>query len=166
MSCRPFRVCAAMANNLHDDLLDVAAQLARLDTARPRQATLRRAVSSAYYALFHALAYLCADGLVGYSKSWEYFTPIYRSLDHGKAKNVLEALRRARGGDFVLIAQIFVELQREREKADYDLEYRTGRLETLDLIERARTAIERVKMLSPDDKLRLATQLIQKTRTK
>lgn len=32
---------------------------------RPRQAELRRAMSAAYYALFHALAYCCADRLAG-----------------------------------------------------------------------------------------------------
>lgn len=150
-----------MANHLHDDLLGIAEQLARLDAGKPRQAALRRAVSTAYYAVFHALAHHCADKLVGYSKPWEYFTPIYRSLGHGRTKSVLEDLRRTESGDFVLIAQTFAELQREREKADYDPEYRTGRLETLDLVARAKAAIESIEALSPDDKLRLATQLIR-----
>lgn len=39
----------------HDDLLRQAERLAKLDPKRPRQANLRRAVSSAYYALFHFL---------------------------------------------------------------------------------------------------------------
>ncbi len=42
--------------SLHADLLDPAEQLAQLDPRRPKQANLRRAVSSAYYALFHLLA--------------------------------------------------------------------------------------------------------------
>ena len=42
--------------SLHDDLLEQAQQLAQLDARRPKQANLRRVVSSAYYALFHLLA--------------------------------------------------------------------------------------------------------------
>ena len=37
------------------DLLDQAAHLAARESKRPRQASLRRAVSAAYYALFHLL---------------------------------------------------------------------------------------------------------------
>jgi hypothetical protein len=36
-----------------DDLLQQARQLAQIDPRRPKQANLRRAVSAAYYALFH-----------------------------------------------------------------------------------------------------------------
>lgn len=38
-----------------DDLLGQANFLLQLDTRRPKQANLRRAVSAAYYALFHFL---------------------------------------------------------------------------------------------------------------
>jgi hypothetical protein len=41
--------------SLHADLLEQAGNLARLDPTRPKQVNLRRAVSSAYYALFHLL---------------------------------------------------------------------------------------------------------------
>lgn len=41
--------------SLHDDLLKQAEQLAIADPRKPRQASLRRAVSAAYYALFHKL---------------------------------------------------------------------------------------------------------------
>src|SRR5271154_1505744 len=40
---------------LHDDLLDQAEQLATREPKRPKQASLRRAVSTSYYALFHLL---------------------------------------------------------------------------------------------------------------
>ena len=38
-----------------NDLLELAQHLAKLDSENPRQACLRRAVSTAYYALFHLL---------------------------------------------------------------------------------------------------------------
>jgi hypothetical protein len=41
--------------SLHGDLLQQAEHLARLEPRRPRQASLRRAISTAYYALFHLL---------------------------------------------------------------------------------------------------------------
>lgn len=41
--------------SLHDDLKKQAWHLATREPKRPRQASLRRAISSAYYALFHLL---------------------------------------------------------------------------------------------------------------
>lgn len=41
---------------LCDDLLEQAFHLARREPTRPRQASLRRALSTSYYALFHFLA--------------------------------------------------------------------------------------------------------------
>ena len=56
------------------------------------QATLRRAVSTIYYAAFTCLANVCADKLVGQyhrlddvgKRAW---VQVYRSVDHGKAKS-------------------------------------------------------------------------------
>ena len=52
-----------------DDLLRIAEGLARgalgSGMGRPRQAELRRAISAAYYAMFHALALCGANTLVG-----------------------------------------------------------------------------------------------------
>jgi len=41
--------------SIHADLLAQAKQLARKEPQRPRQASLRRAVSAAYYALFQMI---------------------------------------------------------------------------------------------------------------
>ena len=40
---------------LSNDLLEQALHLATRESKRPRQASLRRAISSAYYGLFHLL---------------------------------------------------------------------------------------------------------------
>ena len=40
---------------MYKDLLEQALRLAKLDAKKPKQANLRRAISSAYYALFHML---------------------------------------------------------------------------------------------------------------
>ena len=77
-----------------EDLIRIARGLAGGaiggNIGRPRQAELRRAVSAAYYALFHALARCCADTLVGAtpaSRSQTAWTQTYRALEHGYAKN-------------------------------------------------------------------------------
>ena len=56
---------------------------------RPRQTELRRAVSAAYYALFHTLANSCATTLVGSTRANRDQTAwrqTYRSLEHGHAQ--------------------------------------------------------------------------------
>jgi hypothetical protein len=150
---------------MHDDFLEIAGHLAQLEEGKPRQASLRRAVSSAYYALFHALAALCADELVGYSKPWNVYAPIYRTLDHGRAKDVFKRMLSGADPDMAAIGQTFILLQEQRHTADYDPSpFRIGRAETLDLIEQAKQAIYRLKTLSKDQRLLVATQLIARTR--
>jgi hypothetical protein len=155
---------------MQDDLLEVAAHLAQLEEGKPRQVSLRRAVSTAYYALFHALAALCANELIG-SKPWEVYTPIYRTMDHGRAKDVFRRIASVRGRHIAVIGETFILLQENRHWADYDPSpFRVGpsktlgRAETLDLIEQARLAIVQVKNLAPEDRLFVATQLIARTR--
>jgi hypothetical protein len=41
--------------SLHDDLIEQARHLAGREPKRPRQASLRRAIAAAYYAVFHLL---------------------------------------------------------------------------------------------------------------
>ena len=77
-----------------DDLIRIAEHLASGGLGggigRPVQAELRRAVSAAYYALFHALSRSCANILVGVapaSRSQPAWSQVYRALEHGYAKN-------------------------------------------------------------------------------
>lgn len=82
----------------HDDLLQQAHHLARLDRRRPKQASLRRAVSAAYYALFH---HLIAEA-VAYWRIEEQRHTLARVFEHGKMKNACINLqinqRRREGG--------------------------------------------------------------------
>ena len=94
---------------------------------QPTDAELRRAVSTAYYALFHALAGCCADLLVGsaYANTGnslhELWIQTYRGLSHGTA------LRRCAAnfmGTFPAAIQNFgrqfVRMQNQRHDADYN----------------------------------------------
>ena len=91
---------------------------------RPRGTDLRRAVSTAYYAMFHCLARSCADTLIGKSgtvRGTDAWTRTYRALDHNAAK------RRCQDAKSIarfpkntrLFAKTFVQIQEQRHRADY-----------------------------------------------
>lgn len=150
-----------------DDLIDLARELENREAGRPKSVSLRRAVSSAYYGLFHALAYLCADQSIGWRRPYDLFTPIYRSLDHGRARSALSAIRQQgqRGTPTEVVALAFAALQDARHDADYSPEsFSFNRGGALELIGVAERAIVAVNTLSADEKLTLAVKLVFKSR--
>lgn len=152
---------------IHDDLLELADHLARREAGRPKQISLRRAISTAYYAVFHALAHLCAKELVGWAKPWEAFTPIYRALDHSAAKKLFDRDRDGQiyGEDVAEIGRIFISLQQARYTADYDPEpFSPSRREALELIRLARQAVQATRTIKADKRLLLAVHLIVRQR--
>ena len=113
-----------------EELLTLAGVLATgSGPGRPPQVELRRAVSTAYYALFHALANNCADLLVGRrspTQTNQAWRQTYRALDHGEVrrkctqgpgKPILDNHFLRAIQDF---AKQFVKMQETRHKADYD----------------------------------------------
>jgi hypothetical protein len=134
-------------------LLALAEELAK---SLERSLTLkRRAVSTAYYAVFHALAQVCADELLGRrsgTRSEEY-ERVYRSLEHG----TLAALER--------IGNRVAELQSERIRSDY---LPSGALYTrdqcLDLVRSAQSAVRSIGALAASDRRTLAIYLLFKNR--
>lgn len=108
------------------DFIATAKELVRADTrGRPRETNLRRAVSTTYYALFHALATCCADTLVGgpsSNRSEGAWTQVYRSLRHGDARPRCSNQRMVQElpSDIQGFARLFVEMQIARHEADYN----------------------------------------------
>ena len=111
------------------DLIRIAERLASgaigSGVGRPRQAELRRAVSAAYYAMFHALAQCCADTLVGATptrRNRQAWRQTYRALEHGFVRN--QCANQSMLSRFPLEIQkfgdLFVYMQRLRHIADYD----------------------------------------------
>lgn len=145
-----------------DDLLTLAEELAEREPRRPRRTSLRRAATTAYYAVFHALAKMCADQLVGASRPWDLYTPLYRSLDHGAARKTFERARKGLpGGDVTTIGLAFISLQDARIEADYFPEpFKYSRREVKDLILEARSAVAAIDSLPSEIKLRLAVQFL------
>jgi uncharacterized protein (UPF0332 family) len=153
---------------VHDDLIATARRLAKANPARPRQADLKRAVSTAYYALFHALARQCADLLVGVGqdRSAQAWTQVYRSLEHGVAKNsCVAAAKQGFPNGIVSFANTFVILQEERHRADYDPDSRYTRPEVLALISVSEQAVSMLKTAPRKDRRAFSVwALLQKKR--
>jgi hypothetical protein len=149
-----------------DDLIAIAEELSKREARRPKRASLNRAVSTAYYALFHALAELCARELIGNYRPWKPFRLIYRSLDHAGTRRVFErAAGTAESSAPVLdIGRAFILLQSERHKADYDPEYAPMREDTLELVERAREGVASIRALGASDRKLLAALLVSRIR--
>lgn len=112
------------------DLIETARGLTELSPRRPVQANLRRAVSTAYYAMFHCLASSAANLLIGrrgnrssarHQAAWHQ---VYRALEHGMARNACQHKQVLE--EFPLeirdFAQSFVDLQQARQRADYSLD--------------------------------------------
>jgi uncharacterized protein (UPF0332 family) len=127
----------------------------------------RRAVSTAYYSVFHALARLCADELIGKNgRSSRDYERVYRSLDHGPLKSAFERSPLKDDPSLREIGDYVVALQSARHKADYMPPKRDllRREECLELIEAAKSAIERLKGLGPTERRTLSVHLLFKNR--
>ena len=144
--------------DLHDDLMDLAQDLATRERGKPKQASLRRAVSSAYYALFHRLTFDAARFLVAtsYKKPHrkELQVAVRRAFDHAQMKQVARSfgagapvrpwralLPNGRvSPELQRVGQTFVSLQERRHSADYDAGASFARADTLALVARLRRA--------------------------
>ena len=112
---------------LHDDLLRQALRLAHNEPVRPKQASLRRAVSTAYYSLFHLLV---SDAAANWKRK-DLRPQLGRAFDHGTMKaasnRVQDRSRFPLGEQDPLVvsalrnvAKAFTQLQEQRHAADYD----------------------------------------------
>jgi uncharacterized protein (UPF0332 family) len=132
--------------------LDTAKHLAASLKGKPRQAHLRRAVSTAYYALFHHLAKSCADTVVGSVKAKRCqpaWRQTYRSLAHGPARAACnnKALLIKFPPAIQDFANLFVQMQVKRHEADYDPTAKLAKssvLTDIGQVEAAIDAFERV----------------------
>ena len=127
----------------------------------------RRAVSKAYYAMFHTLAKLCADELLGAGsdrRSEEYIR-VYRSLEHGTLKTAFKTAPLNRTVALQRIGNRVVRLQSERIRFDY---LPSQQLYTKDqcraLVESAKTGIAAIAVLPQSDRRILAVSLLFKSR--
>lgn len=150
-------------------LLWLADDLSRKSVELRSAALQRRAVSTAYYAVFHALARLCAAELLGADistkKTMEY-ERVYRALDHGPLKTAFISVPLKDVAQVKAIGDRVVELQSERIRSDYlpagKRLYKAA--ECARLVQSARSAVELIEKLSANDRRTLAVYLIFKNR--
>ena len=140
--------------SLHGDLLRQARHLATRESRRPKHASLRRAISAAYYALFHLLIYEATTRLVTGRDRARLRQALGRAFAHahmkeaaqGFASNSLSLKMQPAIGELTLqpelvsVAATFVDLQQARHEADYDTGRRFTRRESLDLVDQAEQA--------------------------
>ena len=148
-----------------DELLRLAKVLASSGEA-PIWVARNRAVSTGYYALFHAFAELCARELVGAFRPWLPFRHVYRSLDHSQARQILDAVKKdgAASAEMKSIASLFVELQGWRHDADYDPGFRISSGELATLLDQIGDAIANLGGLAAVERKMLAARLVGRTR--
>ena len=111
---------------MHQDLLNLARHLVDRNPGAPIQADLRRAVSTAYYAVFHLLI---SETVTRYIVGADFQARVGRSFVHGKMKDLCKSyvnkLTNKVGQAVPLqvrqIASDFVALQTARHRADYNL---------------------------------------------
>ena len=156
--------------SLAQDLLEQARHLARREARRPKQASLRRAVSAAYYAVFHLLIEEASRGVVAGDAGTTPLRPLVgRSYDHGEMRRVCNVW--ASGGtmpaavsayikppfpaDLRVVADIFTRLQSRRHAADYDTGTPLSRGETLDQVELAASAFAAWDRVRPTEEARV-----------
>ena len=123
-------------------------------TAPATQTELHRAVSCAYYAMFHTLAVSNANTLIGASPAdqqrWAW-QQTYRAADHRPTRNKLS--RASLSSRFPAtvrdFGEVFTFAQQTRHSADYDPHSQFSPTDVSGLIDRVETAISAFNQ-SPD----------------
>jgi uncharacterized protein (UPF0332 family) len=125
---------------------------------------LKRAVSTAYYALFHALSESNAEALIGprdASSTQAVWHDVYRALDHSQLKDP------ATSGGFPKeisslqsIVLTATDLKRKRHEADYNPSYDATKADATAAVSAALAAIIELEKCSIEERKALAVHLL------
>lgn len=137
-----------------DELLEQAQHLANREPKHPRQASLRRAVSSAYYSLFHLLV----GETVSHWKVAAQRPQLSRIFDHGRMNAASGRVLNPNLSPFTgqdpatvehlkNVARTFCRLYEHRQTADYDNATQWSRTEVLTLIDSVKEAFKSMKAI-------------------
>jgi hypothetical protein len=159
---------------MHEDLFAQAEMLAQVDARKPKQVNLRRAVSAAYYGVFHYLVDEACRSIFGSQHGQSvYRHALGRAFVHSIMKQacvsfaggtlkdaIVRGLPRDAMGKYPVhasiraIARVFAELQEKRHLAEYDRNERFKRNEVLPLIEQAKKESLRFAAMPDSDEKR------------
>jgi uncharacterized protein (UPF0332 family) len=142
----------------HDDLIQHAVFLSQLDLPDdPKQVDLRRAVSAAYYALFHLLTTEAAQNWKHESQR----TRFARMFDHGRMRASssktssrplpADPAEASLARDLKLVADSFVMLQQARHTADYDNSKVWSRTQVYDITAQTQFAMAAWKVIREEE---------------
>ena len=142
--------------SLHKELLRQAKFLARKEPKKPIQASLRRSISAAYYALFHLLVDEATKLMLAGNVRGPLRDSLARTFQHSTMKETAKAITKNQiphklasvldhqpvQQPLINVATAFVQLQAARHDADYNRAYRFTRREALDLADLAEQAFK------------------------
>ncbi len=163
--------------SLANDLLSQARTLAINEPRRPKQASLRRAVSAAYYAIFHLLVEDAARQLAtanpaglrekirrafAHTEMKKVCRDFARTKNHVPPDNLKTLLSTRLSPELISVAGAFVDLQEARHRADYDLSVDLTRAEALSHVQKAEAALSawRTQRETSDAKVFLTALLL------
>lgn len=124
---------------------------------------LRRAISAAYYGLFHAILTAAADEFVGRNQR---LTPryalTYRSIDHAALRSLCKEVQKTTlpakyvqylpasgfGSNIQAFAAAVIDLQEKRLSSDYDPLFRVRTSDAVLAVKTARSALRRFQKVS------------------
>ena len=158
-----------------EHLFEQADKLIAPPVGRPRQADVRRAISSAYYGIFHAVITKAVDQFVGVTnRDKAHYGLAYRSVSHSRLREVCSGIQRSTppgkykpyvpiggfGSDIIALADTIEALQEKRHSADYDVMIRTNRSDAVLAIATARAALARLENAPQQEQLAFLSLLL------
>lgn len=149
---------------LAKSLIATARRLVPVSAKHCSQGNIRTAISTSYYAMYHALARVAADSLVGAKKSQRpnnAWVEVYRGLSHSSCKQACQGAKNIGFPDEIQgFANNFVQLQDARKRADYDPLCRPSKEQALWWIAIADLNIKKLYSCSRYDKVAFATWVL------
>ncbi|HTQ56498.1 MAG TPA: hypothetical protein VMI94_18655 [Bryobacteraceae bacterium] len=147
-------------------LLEQAQHLARREPKRPKQASLRRAISTSYYALFHLLI---SEAVLNWRRA-EDRVELARMFEHAHMRSICASKRDELNKEFKKkktagrpnqeeavkrslhrVANTFVQMHEQRELADYDYSSNWTRTDVLPKVEGVAAAFKAWKAIRNED---------------
>lgn len=150
------------------DLVVTARRTVGRGQGKPRQSDLKKALSTAYYAMFHALCWNCADCFIGKNRrarNQDAWQQAYRAVEHGEARKRCSRMEIRNFPEAIQsFADSFVFLQEKRHMADYDPMSRFTRHEVLTAIDLAEDMIRELQGSNIRDKRAFSVWITMKKR--
>jgi hypothetical protein len=156
-------------------LFEQANKLITIQVGPPRQVDVRRAISAAYYATFHATITAAADQFIGVTnRDTSRYGLVYRSVGHAWLRDLCKEVQKPTlsnkfrphapiggfGSNVTAFAAAVVELQEKRHSADYDVMIRMNKSDAVLAISTAKAALRRFSKASKTRRLAFLSLLL------